>query len=197
MQELSLNEYSTLCKRAARGAGMEWGDAETFAKLSAWLIKHGSEPTINLKSEDIVSYSVEFLLKLKQNPESYTAPPIEKIENIKNGILSFQQGQLNPIRMTSVIEDFDLLGKSLHINNIAYPLLLLPVVYWYIDKLEIKQWFATERANIQLDTQQPNLTLSSSTNSRVILCDNDLKQLEQLSLQICVPESELSLKDAG
>ncbi|MDE1167811.1 MAG: DUF3726 domain-containing protein [Pseudomonas sp.] len=40
---LSLNEIESLCKKAARGAGLSWGLAEEAGKAARWLSAHGLE----------------------------------------------------------------------------------------------------------------------------------------------------------
>ena len=37
----SLNEIESLCKKAARGAGLSWGLAEEAGKAARWLSAHG------------------------------------------------------------------------------------------------------------------------------------------------------------
>ncbi|MFV0473400.1 MAG: DUF3726 domain-containing protein, partial [Pikeienuella sp.] len=42
MIELSLNEVETLTLKAARGAGLSWGEAEDAALATRWLARHGA-----------------------------------------------------------------------------------------------------------------------------------------------------------
>lgn len=56
----SLNEIESLCKKAARGAGMSWGLAEEAGKAAKWLSAHGLDgPQVlakQLRRDDGVAY---------------------------------------------------------------------------------------------------------------------------------------------
>ncbi|MFV0475354.1 MAG: DUF3726 domain-containing protein [Pikeienuella sp.] len=51
MIELSLNEVETLTLKAARGAGLEWGEAEDAALAARWLARHGFDWSALLEAD--------------------------------------------------------------------------------------------------------------------------------------------------
>ncbi len=200
MQSLSLNEFNTLLKRAARGVGMEWGYAEMFAQLCIMLIK---QPLMgNVEQSKIVNYCVLFLQQLNQTPAWFVAPDATQIHQ---GLLTVgvekrdKDKVLNPVIVACILSDFEWKNTSLKITNIGFPALLLPIVHQYIGEVDAKQWAEVKLSDMIIDfCATSNIKRDKpSTVSRVFISKDELNQLNQLMLQMCVPESELSLKDAG
>lgn len=112
----SLNEIESLCKKAARGAGMSWGLAEEAGKAAKWLSAHGLDgPQViagQLRRDDGVVYS-------------------ELAPVIGAGAWHGASAALCPLITGAALSDHAyLLGShgQILLNDVASPQLLIPFV---------------------------------------------------------------------
>jgi len=112
----SLNEISTTCKRAARGAGLSWGLAEEAGFAARWLAAHGLP-----------------------GPEAL-AQHLGKIDGVDydqirprdtSDIWQAKGAALCPLITGAVISDLATelaTGREIELGRVSYPLLLLPCI---------------------------------------------------------------------
>ncbi len=200
MIQLSLNEYSALVKRAARGALIEWGYAEDFAKIAVWLNQYATQ-LLGITNHQINDYILQFLIAHQNQPEQFDAPCTASLQQstITPRSNSYPNLYLNPLVISSLIRDLDWHNHNIQsqINNIAYSLILLPCCYQYIDKAQYYLLLAEQVDTIQLVKKSVVPIELSVSDNRISLSNEALRQFEKLMLNICVPETEASLSDAG
>lgn len=112
----SLNEIEALVKRAARGSGMHWGLAEEAGKCARWLA------SFDLPASPL------FVDLFALYDNASTAPHAPQSIN---GNWSAASGSLCPITAGSTLCDCSAVlsrGGEFQLENIAYPLLILPFV---------------------------------------------------------------------
>lgn len=109
---LSLSEINALCFKAARGAGLDWGEAEEAGWAAAWLSRAGLPgPSITLAL-------------LMQAPDLARPRPAPQHWNAITGAQC-------PLRCGIALADFAGLPEgpgagTLHVARVATPLMLLP-----------------------------------------------------------------------
>ncbi|MEI4231637.1 DUF3726 domain-containing protein [Roseovarius sp. D22-M7] len=109
---LSLSEINALCFKAARGAGLDWGEAEEAGWAAAWLSRAGLPgPSITLA----LLTEAPDLARPRPAPQHWKATP----------------GAQCPLRCGIALADFAGLPEgpgagTLHIGRVATPLMLLP-----------------------------------------------------------------------
>jgi len=112
----SLNEIESMCKRAARGAGMHWGMAEEASKAVRWLSAYDLPGVPSLAS-----------LLERNDGKSY-----EELAPISNsGVWMAASGTLCPLCTGAAICDSATAisgGQVIKIGSIAFPVLLIPFV---------------------------------------------------------------------
>lgn len=112
----SLNEIASLSKRAARGAGYDWGLADEAARAVRWLSAR------HLPGPDALAR----LLALQDGAEISTLVPLEIQGNWKGS-----SGHLCPIGTGATLSDCAFLldaGHAISMSHVRIPLLLLPFV---------------------------------------------------------------------
>lgn len=111
---LSLSEINALCLKAARGAGLDWGEAEEAGWAASWLSRAGlAGPSITLAW----LRDADHLARPRPAPGLWPAP----------------SGAQCPLRCGTALADFAGLpegpgAQALTVQRVAYPLMLLPFV---------------------------------------------------------------------
>lgn len=117
----SLSEIDAQCKKAARGAGFNWGHAEEAGKSARWLA------AMQLPGAALLAgYLPQFL----EHPERFEALLLRS-NSIDNSLTDeTMYPNLCPIKTAACLcDEADVLSsKSLSLEKVAYPLLLLPAV---------------------------------------------------------------------
>lgn len=110
----SLNEIEALGKRAARGAGLDWGIAEEAGKAARWLTAHGL-PGPELLAE---------LLTRNEDKSYGELAPVSV-----DGVWKARSGALCPLIAGAALSDRAAelaAGHEIVLGSIAFPLLLAP-----------------------------------------------------------------------
>ena len=110
----SLNEIEATGKRAARGAGLDWGIAEEAGKAARWLTAHGL-PGPELLAE----------LLTQNQGKSYA----ELVPVSVEGVWQAKSGRLCPLIAGAALADRAdevAAGRDFELGPIAFPLLLAP-----------------------------------------------------------------------
>ncbi len=110
----SLNEIEAMGKRAARGAGLDWGIAEEAGKAARWLTAHGL-PGPELLAE---------LLTSNENKSYDELAPISV-----EGVWRAKSGRLCPLITGATLSDRAgevAAGRDFELGPVAFPLLLAP-----------------------------------------------------------------------
>ncbi len=143
---LSQNEVTSLCIKAARGAGMSWGLAEEAGYAAAWLVRHGIDGPKHLYSH---------LHRAQGRPWSDLCPTVAP------GVWQAPaDGALCPIALGATLCDFAALsegiavGSSLEIGTVDHPLLLIPFLA-----------AITETTGLQFDVEWSNSIVSLNGGS--------------------------------
>ncbi|MCU7649037.1 DUF3726 domain-containing protein [Pseudomonas piscis] len=112
----SLNELESLCKKAARGAGLSWGLAEEAGKAARWLAAHGLDGAALLSAQ-------------LQQDDGCTYPQLAP--QVGNGSWHVPGHWMCPLIAGASLCDHSYLlrdGTPLHLVEVASPELLLPFV---------------------------------------------------------------------
>jgi hypothetical protein len=111
---LSLSEINALCLKAARGAGLDWGEAEEAGWAASWLSRAGlAGPSITLAWLN----DADHLARPRPAPGLWPAP----------------SGAQCPLRCGTALADFAGLSEgpgahALTVERVAHPLMVLPFV---------------------------------------------------------------------
>jgi hypothetical protein len=114
----SLNEVEAMGKRAARGAGLDWGIAEEAGKAARWLTAHGL-PDPELLAE----------LLTRNEGKSYDELAPESAAVSTDGVWEAKSGCLCPLIAGAALSDRAAevaAGRTFEFGSIAFPLLLAP-----------------------------------------------------------------------
>jgi len=111
---LSLNELESLARKAARGAGYDWGLAEEAGRAVRWLACHR------------VAGAEALCLVLAARQEGRLCMPV--IDNLRGGASAWGALVLCPIALGAAICDFGVLPDQVDFGRVAVPLLLVPAV---------------------------------------------------------------------
>lgn len=209
---LSFNEIESLCLKAARGAGMSWGQAEEAGFAAAWLAKRGFDGPSAL------------LLQLQaaaERPWRDICPVIGPGAMRPKG-----DGPLCPIALGTTICDFANLPETgtttapLQIGPVSQPVLLMPFlsVLAAARRRDVElDWArgtavvsaggevsgdceALEKAEILAGTislRPSSATDTSAPTSALRLSSSTLHHLNAFAMRTTVPPSEKSRSDAG
>lgn len=111
----SLNEIDTHCKKAARGAGFEWGHAEDVGKAIRWLAAFELPGTAVLAA---------YLKERDDNPAHFCQPDVGYTTCIKDQ----SEGYLCPVLTGAWLCDSAVIEKTscIQIEKLSFPLLLMP-----------------------------------------------------------------------
>ena len=155
----SLSEIDAQCKKAARGAGFEWGHSEEAGKAARWMAAMQLPGVILL---------AEYLLNYSKHPEQYQAPlPTENTS----------ESSLCPIVTGACICDglIEFEDYVLRLDQVAYPLLLARSVAMMSKQRQLTlvlSWEGTRiifaQGRIQL-LEQSNLNVSQANQ---VTCEN-------------------------
>lgn len=110
----SLNEIEAMGKRAARGAGLDWGIAEEAGKAARWLTAHGLP-------------GPELLAELLTRNEGKSYDELAPVST--EGVWCAKSGRLCPLIAGAALSDRAgevAAGRDFEIGPIAFPLLLAP-----------------------------------------------------------------------
>lgn len=207
---LSLSEINALCLKAARGAGLDWGDAEEAGWAASWLARTGlAGPSVTLAWLTDAAH----LARPRPAPGLWPATSVAQC----------------PLRCGIALADFAGLPEgpgtcALTVHRVAHPLILLPFVARAAAQtgldLEIR-WGAhavttrasdlrhlpappapeaTRPADLRITPadRQPIPDTSRETNPQVrAVTSADWRALDALALRITVPASLQSRSGAG
>ena len=110
----SLNEIEAMGKRAARGAGLDWGIAEEAGKATRWLTAHGLP-------------GPELLAELLTRNEGKSYDELAPVS--ADGVWLAKSGRLCPLIAGAALSDRATelaAGRAFELGPIAFPLLLAP-----------------------------------------------------------------------
>lgn len=207
---LSLSEINALCFKAARGAGLTWGEAEEAGWAAAWLTRAGlAGPVI--------------LLNWLRDCATL-ARPVPEV-----GCWRAQSGPLCPLRAGLALADHAGLPEgpgttTLTITSVAHPLILLPFVARAAKRLDQPLQIGWGGVEITLDglqngpirvlpeeqdtgpadlritavaSPQDTETQADSAAPAQALALSDWQALDALALRVTVPPSAASRAGAG
>jgi hypothetical protein len=207
---LSLSEINALCFKAARGAGLTWGEAEEAGWAAAWLTRAG------LAGPSILLHWVQDCATLARPlpaPGHWQAPT----------------GPLCPLRAGLALADFAALPEGpgaggLRIDAVAHPRLILPFVARAATRLDLPLrigWGGTQLALRPAETGPitlpPGQEHEAPADLRIATQDRrdtdaiptvysmpaqgiartDWQALDALALRVTVPPSDASRAGAG
>jgi len=109
---VSLNEVEATGKKAARGAGFDWGIAEEAGRAARWLCANGLDGCGALAA--------------------YLSGPRGHAPDGLNGVWRSSKGDLCPLITGAALSDLalDLKRRPIEIENVTAPLILLPFAAW-------------------------------------------------------------------
>ncbi len=195
---LSDNEVESLCFKAARGAGLDWGLAEEAGQATRWLAAHGVDGPTTL---------LHHLLAAKDRPAS--VPP-------SLALLEPQSSEpLCPIHLGAALSDLGQLRSVIEVGPVAAPMLLLPFLARIAGaggvelgfeggsvsvgsggiKGDVARLAMANAARVILAPIGQGPALQSGT--RVALEKSTVGGLSALAMETTVPATEQSRSDAG
>ncbi|MFK7996703.1 MAG: DUF3726 domain-containing protein [Granulosicoccus sp.] len=150
----SLNEVSSLAKRAARGAGMNWGIAEEAANSVRWLT------TQQLPGPALLAGLLD---KQATLDIADVSPLIEQLPWVSAG------DHVCPILAAAAFSDHQLWWKNpahncIDIVNLAYPLLMLPAVARVSASLGV--WLQLSWDDVVISTDGKNTCLQGPATTQ-------------------------------
>lgn len=208
---LSRNEVGSLCMKAARGAGMDWGLAEEAGFAAAWLVQHGINGPKHL---------------FAHLDQAQGRPWIDLCPTVTLGAWPAPEGRaLCPIALGATLCDYAGLpegikaGSSLRIGKVDHPVLLLPFLAGIAattDMLFDIAWTGgaavldggagvLEQTVAALDGLQVPLTLTARSGKPQTpkitkapdISSETIAALNSLAMRTTVPSSESSRAGAG
>ncbi len=109
----SLSEINAMAKKAARGAGFEWGYAEEIGDAVKWLASHNLAGVMEL---------AEYFSLRDQSELAFTAP-----QSLSDQLSSPNDAALCPVLTGAFLMDHaPLLPDHIQLQQVASPLLLVP-----------------------------------------------------------------------
>ncbi len=150
----SLNEVEALSKRAARGAGLDWGLAEEAAKATRWLCAYDLDGCRLLK---IVMDAHQGDSQNSQAPRSLS------------GEWYSHMGALCPLRTGAALSDCaaQVAANGVEIRDLSSPLFMLPFVAAVARVTKTCLHLAWEGASITTDGGTVDLTFLAETTPYV------------------------------
>ena len=207
---LSLSEINALCFKAARGAGLTWGEAEEAGWAAAWLTRAGlAGPSI------LLNWLTECATLARPVPAA--------------GRWCALDGPLCPLRAGLALADHAGLPEgpgdtTLHMDTVAHPLVLLPFVARAATRLDLPLRIGWVGADLTLDTEgngpitvslgddagapgdlwiavaarpDPNEQRTDCAVPTQGIAHADWQALDALALRVTVPPSDASRAGAG
>lgn len=138
----SLNEIEAMSKRAARGAGLPWGLAEEAAKGTRWLSAFDL-PGIEM---------LEGLLTLNDR-----LPAVDLSPATLTGRWSAPAGRMSPLIAGAAMSDCAIrmeAGQVIEIENVSFPLLVVPFAAGAALRLGVPVSVSWEGARLTTDGQR-------------------------------------------
>ncbi|HSG36858.1 MAG TPA: DUF3726 domain-containing protein [Paracoccaceae bacterium] len=196
--ELSDNEVESLCLKASRGAGLDWGLAEEAGQAARWLAAHGLDGPTEL---------LHHLLASKDRSASVPSS-LTQLEPQSSDPLC-------PIHLGAALSDLGLLRSAIEAGPVAAPVLLLPFLARVAGaggvelrweggsvsvgsdgiKGDVARLAMTNAARVVLGPIGQGPTVHSGT--RVALEKSTVDGLSALAMNTTVPATEQSRSDAG
>lgn len=205
----SLNEIDSQCKKAARGAGFEWGHAEDIGKTIRWLAAFDLPGT---------GLFVAYLKAYDHDRSSFCQPDLRDPAHIR----PVGAGFLCPLLTGAAMCDAATLEikSCVYFEKLGYPLLLMPMLAQYADS--ISQTLICEFDSSRLRYSNGRLEYNDGADLNCALaerlklsmddstCDGktaavvgqqtasqDWDVLNFYALKTCVPATEASRRGAG
>lgn len=211
MPAYSLNEIESLCRKAARGAGLSWGLAQEAGYTARWLAAQQLPGPMLLAN-----------LLVSQQGICYA----QRRPRIDGDVWQAQGHTLCPLISGAALVDRATLlqtGNRLTLHNVGYPLLLLPAAASIAQHIATPVVLSWQGISLGVDVQQglakqgPMAQLSATVVDTVLVNTSDLAtdvnppypgphkmagstlhQLEALAWRTYAPSSEHSRhRDAG
>jgi len=144
----SLNEVEATTKKAARGAGFEWGLAEEAGRAARWLCANG----------------LGGCGKLAEYLAGNRCFPPDDLE----GSWRSNQGDLCPLQTGAALSDLalEIAKKPVSISNVAVPAILLPFAAWAALATELNMTLKID--GITATTDGVTLCLSGEIPARAV-----------------------------
>lgn len=139
----SLNEIDTHCKKAARGAGFEWGYAEDIGKAIRWLAAFDLPGTAVLSA---------YLKQRNDDPASFCQPDVSISRHIKAD--TDCGGNLCPILTGAWLCDSAMIERNscMQIEKLGFPVLLMPFLAQIADSIQQTVTFEYQSTRLQFST---------------------------------------------
>lgn len=212
----SLSEIDAQCKKAARGAGFNWGHAEEAGKSARWLA------AMQLPGAALLA---EYLPEFLKHPERFEAPLLraDRVDHVVTDETVCPS--LCPIKTAACLcDEADVLSsKPLSLGKVAYPLLLLPAVVvisqntdlvlelsWDgvrvvcgrdgVDVLDRDQLYASEASVVTLQVFMGEEVIEQKLELGTLgqeVSERDWSTLADLAHRTYVPATEESRRGAG
>lgn len=212
----SLSEIDAQCKKAARGAGFDWGYAEEAGKAARWLA------AMQLPGAALLA---EYLPQYLEHPERFQTPLLRAGSVDSDVTNESVLTNLCPIKTAACLCDEAgvLSTQPLSLGKMAYPLLLLPAVAMVSQQKHLMLELSCEGMKVvcspdgievldkqRLDALTPsNVSLQVLTNQGTIkqahtlgylgqdIDDSHWQALANLAHKTYVPATEASRRGAG
>jgi hypothetical protein len=195
---LSDNEVESLCLKAARGAGLEWGLAEEAGQAARWLVARGVDgPGV------LLQHLLGARGKLAPKPVSLT-----RLE-------AAGSAPLCPIHLGATVSDIGSLEGTVAIGPVAAPILLLPFLARLAGRGAVEMRWKGGRVAVgakSLEGDWAALAATSVAEVRIApvesvpvfgaglrapLMQSTVDGLSALAMETTVPATEQSRSDAG
>jgi len=196
---LSDNEVESLCLKAARGAGLDWGMAEEAGQAARWLAALGIEGPAAL-----LRHLTAAIGRPASNPRS-----VAVLEPVG-------ADPLCPIHLGATLSDLGKLDRGMGVGPVATPILLVPFLarvagsgqstemLWDGGRVVIGRHGVsgdidalTQVQGVQLRIEASSATPARQPQGRMPLAQATLDGLSALAMQTTVPATEQSRSDAG
>lgn len=205
----SLNEIDAHCKKAARGAGFEWGYAEEIGKAVRWLAAY------RLPGTEVLA---AYLSARDDHPELFCRPAVNSTSKVK----ARGGGNLCPVLTGAWLCDSNTFDKHscTDFEFLNFPLLLFPYLVQIAVSMEHALTFEFESTRLQFSRGICSLNNENSLRSRLVeyarltmhstpvrgmaaavtgqkIADVDWQLLNQYASKTYVPATQASRRGAG
>lgn len=196
---LSDNEVESLCLKAARGAGLDWGMAEEAGQAARWLAAHGIDGPAAL-----LRHLTAAMGRPASKPKS-----VAVLEPVG-------ADPLCPIHLGAMVSDLGQMDRGMAAGPVAEPILLVPFLaraagsgrstelVWDGGRIVICAHGASGDIDALTQTQVAHLRIGTfaalpvtQPQGRLSLAPATLDGLGAMAMQTTVPATEQSRSDAG